>query len=801
MTVPDQIERGYVPAPRPPDEEERLRALRELAILDSEPEEAYEDLARLASSLCSVPIGLISFLDNDRQWFKAHPGLDAQETPRDSAFCGYTILQDQTFVVPDASKDERFAGNPLVKGEPFIRFYAGVPLRTASGYRVGTLCVIDRKPHELKAEQLEALTILAKQAANLLEMRRLVIEFRRAADAERQTSSRLAAIYDAATEVAILALSPDGIVTSFNRGAEGMLGYPASSIVGRESALVFFHQHELDERARALSSVFGRDFHGLDAIVEYARQGSYENREWSLRHRDGHSVVVDLVVTAMRDSRGAVTGFVAVAKDVTDRKRVEEAQREREEWFEMLSEASPVGIFRTDVNGHCQYTNSRWQELAGLSLEQSLGAGWADAIHPDDRDSVFAQWLQSISGGREMKTEYRFLRPNGEVALVRSRTRPVRDAHGDISGFVGNVEDITTERRAEEALRASEQRMRAILDNILGSLVTIDSHGIMTSANRAAVRLFGYSIEEMIGQKLTLLVPDTVGDKVEYLRQGQIKALGQITEWEGQRKNGEIFPFELSMFAFPTPRGMELAGSIRDISDRRAVEQAKREFISNVSHELRTPLTSIRGSLRLLLSGVMGEVDPEIRRMIDMAERNSNRLLSLINDLLDLERLEGARMTLQMEEVPLDVILRKSAESVAQVALQAKIGIDVSNTGEIVRVDEYRIIQVVVNLLSNAIKFSPPGSSVLVTAQAAGSDVEIRVTDRGRGIPANARNAIFERFQQVDASDSKAKGGAGLGLAICRAIVEQHGGTIGVDSEEGRGSSFWFLVPRVVKNG
>jgi PAS domain S-box-containing protein len=801
VTVSDQTERGYVPAPRPPDEEERLRALHELAILDSEPEEAYEDLARLASSLCGVPIGLITLLDSDRQWFKAHPGLDAQETPRDFALCGYTILQNQTFVVPDASKDARFAGNPLVKGEPFIRFYAGVPLRTASGHSVGTLCVVDSKPHELKAEKREALNILAKQATNLLEMRRLVIEFRRAADAERQTSSRLAAIYDAATEVAILALSPEGIITSFNRGAEGILGYSATSIVDRESALIFFDQHELDERTRALSSVFGRDFQGLDAILEYARQGSYENREWSLRHRDGHSVLVDLVVTAMRDSRGSVTGFVAVAKDVTDRKRIEEAQQESEEWFEMLSEASPVGIFRTDVDGHCQYTNSRWQEIAGLSLEQSLGAGWAAAIHPDDRDSVFAQWSQSISRGMEMELEYRFLRPNGEVALVRSRTRPVSDAHGDITGFVGTVEDVTAERQVEEALRASEQRTRAILDNMLGSLITIDSHtGTITSANRAAVRLFGYSIEELVGQKLSLLVPDAVGDKREYLRQGRIKALGRITEWEGQRKNGAVFPFELSMFAFPTPRGMELAGSIRDISDRRAVEQAKKEFISTVSHELRTPLTSIRGALRLLSSGVMGGVDPEIRRMIDMAERNSNRLLSLINDLLDLERLEGGRMTMQIEEVSLEVILRKSAESVAPVALQEKIEIEVSSTSEIVRADEYRIVQVVVNLLSNAIKFSQAGSSVLLTAQPAGSDVEVRVTDRGRGIPANVREAIFERFRQVDASDSKAKGGAGLGLAICRAIVEQHGGTIGVDSEEGRGSTFWFRLPRVVKS-
>ena len=790
---------GYIPAPLPPDEEERLRALRELAILDTESEVAYEDLAKLASYVCGVPIGLISLLDYERQWFKAHPGLDATETSRDVAFCGYTILQDDVFVVPDATRDPRFAGNPLVTGEPHVRFYAGVPLRTSSGFAVGTLCIIDQRPHELSEQQRNSLIIIARQAANLLEMRRLMIELRRAADSERQISSRLAAIYDAATEVAILALSPEGIVTSFNRGAESMLGYSSVSVVGRESALIFFDQPDIDERTRALSAVFGRPFEGLDAILEYARQGSYEHREWSLRHHDGHSVVADLVVTAMRDNRNAVTGFVAVAKDITDRIRIEEAQRESEEWFEKLSEASPVGIFRTDVHGHCQYTNSRWQEIAGLSLEESLGAGWANAIHPDDRDSVFAQWSQAISRGREMEQEYRFLRPDGTVALVRSRTRAVADARGDITGFVGIVEDVTAERRAEEALRASEQRTRAILDNMLGCLITIDSNGLITSANPASVRIFGYPQEELVGQNLAMLVPDSVGDKRAYMRQARVKSLGRITEWEGQRKNGEVFPFELSMFAFPSSRGLELAGSIRDISDRRAAEQAKKEFISTVSHELRTPLTSIRGALRLLSAGVMGQVDDEVRRMIDMAERNSNRLLALINDLLDLERLEGGRMSLQIEETPLEMVLRKSVDSVSAFAVQEKIEIRVGETGEYVRADEYRLIQVVVNLLSNAIKFSEPGTPVDVEAAPAGDYVEVRIIDRGRGIPAGTSDAIFDRFRQVDASDSKAKGGAGLGLAISKAIIEQHGGTIGVDSVEGRGSSFWFRVPRADK--
>ncbi len=799
MTASQEPRPGHAPAPHPPDEAERLRALQSLSILDTPPEEGYDELIALASFICGVPIAFIGLMDHDRLWFKARRGLAAAESPRDLAFCGYTILQSDIFVVADTNADPRFAGNPFVTGEPHIRFYAGVPLRTPAGHNVGTLCVVDTKPRQLSTQQREALIILARQAAALLEMRRLLSDLRRSAAAERQTATRLAAIYDAATEVAIIAMAPDGIVTTFNSGAEQMLGYSTPSLVDRESALIFFDPKDLQERNDALSSVFGRTFHGLDAILEYARQGTYDHREWTLRHRDGHTCVVDMVVTAMHDGRGGISGFVAVAKDVTDQKRAEEARRESEEWFAMLSEASPVGIFRTDVHGQCQYTNPRWQEITGLTLEQSLGTGWTNAIHHDDREDVFARRNESIRRGEDYEMEFRFVRPDGELALVRSRTHPVMDARNQITGFVGIVEDITVARQAEEKVRASEQRVRAILENMLGGLITIDPNSVITSVNPAAERMFGYTAEELVGRSLATLVPDSVGDKNAYLQAARPKSLGHITEWQGQRKNGEVFPFGLSMFAFPTPRGVELAGDLRDLSETRAAEQAKKEFISTVSHELRTPLTSIRGSLRLLSSGVMGPLDPEVRRMVDIAERNSTRLLALISDILDVERLEGARMAMQIGDASLDSIFRRAAESVAAFAQQEKVEIRMAPTTELVRADEFRLTQVLLNLLSNAIKFSPAGAVVDVEARAKEAFVEVRVTDRGRGIPPDGRQAIFERFQQIDASDSKTRGGAGLGLAISKAIVEQHGGSIGVDSEEGRGSSFWFLVPRVLK--
>jgi len=786
-------------APAPPDEEARLRALFETHVMDTQPEKAFDEIAELASQICGTPIALVTFLDAERQWFKSHYGLAVTETPRDQAFCGHAILQDDVFEVNDALLDERFADNPLVSGDPRIRFYAGAPLRTAGGYQLGTLCVIDRAPRALTDAQRKALQVLSRQVVNLLETRRLVAELGSIAVENQRTARRLTAIYDAATEIAMFSTNSRGVLTTFNRGAELMLGYRAAEVVGTTSAATFFDQHELLERAAQLTELFGQPLSGFEAVVEYARQGAVETREWTFRHlTDGHPIVVEVMATAIREAEGLLVGFVLIANDITDRKRAEEARRESEQWFQTLSNASPVGIFRTDVHGHCEYTNPHFQKLSGQRFEETLGTGWTAAIHPEDRDAAFAAWSQTVRMGSEFEVEYRLIPSVGPPSLVHARASAVIGSQGEVTGYVGTIQDITEARRAEESLRASEQRTRAIIDNMMSGLITIDRDSVIRTVNPAAERLFGYQAGELIGQPLTMLVPDAVGSKLGHLLQGRTKSLGQLTEWEGQRKNGEVFPFELSMFSFTTADGVQLAASMQDVSARKAAEQAKRDFLSTISHELRTPLTSIRGSLALIAAGVMGDVPAEIRRMIDLAERNSTRLLALINDLLDIERMESGRMEMELRDVALDPILTRSAESVRALSDQQNISIQVASSGCHVRADEHRIAQVLINLLSNAIKFSPRDSVVDVTTVCSDSMAEVRVTDQGRGVPEAARQRIFERFAQVDASDSKAKGGAGLGLAICKAIVDQHGGEIGVSSAEGAGSTFWFRLPRAI---
>ena len=327
-----------------------------------------------------------------------------------------------------------------------------------------------------------------------------------------------------------------------------------------------------------------------------------------------------------------------------------------------------------------------------------------------------------------------------------------------------------------------------------------DSRGILELVNPAAERMFGYTSAELVGKYLGMVLSLPSGaDPHVFLREVLGKSLGKVAELEGKRKNGEIFPFELSLFQVETPEGRRFAGSVVDVTERHEVDRLKREFVSSISHELRTPLTSIRGSLGLLAGGALGPLSPDAADIVAVAERNVVRLIGLINDILDLERLDGGRLEMEFEPSGAAAIVERSLEAVRSFAAQSNVDLTVDPVAASVRVraDADRLVQVLVNLVSNAVKFSPPSGAVTVRVVLAPGMAEFQVEDQGRGVPPALREAIFERYRQVEASDSRRKGGAGLGLAICKAIVEQHGGAIGVRGTEETGSLFWFRIPLV----
>ncbi len=228
---------------------------------------------------------------------------------------------------------------------------------------------------------------------------------------------------------------------------------------------------------------------------------------------------------------------------------------------------------------------------------------------------------------------------------------------------------------------------------------------------------------------------------------------------------------------------------------QREIDRLKQEFVAMISHDLRAPLTAIRGTLSLLAEGTYGELAETGQHRVRSAEQNVNRLISLINDLLDIERMEAGRLTLKPEDIPLAAIVEESIDSLRELADRRGIEWDVTVPDLEVRADYQRLVQLMVNLLSNAIKFSPERGKITISADRKDSCVEVQVIDRGPGIPAEYRKTVFERFHQIDSPEGASRQGSGLGLAIARAIVECHQGSIGVDSEEGSGSTFWFRIP------
>jgi PAS domain S-box-containing protein len=353
-----------------------------------------------------------------------------------------------------------------------------------------------------------------------------------------------------------------------------------------------------------------------------------------------------------------------------------------------------------------------------------------------------------------------------------------------LSAFIG----LATQALVEN-VRMRASNLSAVMTSAAEGIITLTPEGRGVFVNPSAARMLGYEPGELKGQMLFDLIVE--GE----IRSGNSDAVG---DEYFRRKDGTTFPVIFSSTPIRLESG-ETTGIVvtfTDITERRQVERIKDEFVSVVGHELRTPLTSIRGSLGLMAGGVFGELDEQGRRMLDIAVSNTDRLVRLINDILDIDRIEAGRVTMQKVRCRSDELVAQAIESMRGQADTAGVRMLGNADPVVMRADPDRVLQTLTNLISNAVKFSPRGEEVRITAHAVGDAVLFSVGDRGRGVPPDQREAIFERFGQVDASDSREKGGFGLGLPIARSIVEQHGGRIWVDSDPGHGSTFWFTLPR-----
>lgn len=360
--------------------------------------------------------------------------------------------------------------------------------------------------------------------------------------------------------------------------------------------------------------------------------------------------------------------------------------------------------------------------------------------------------------------------------------------------------NVELETRAGD-LHEIATRQRAIVDSAMDAILTLDPDGRIESINRAGERMFGYQPAQLLGhhvQRVLDLRRDDEGDFIGRLEtRREALVAGVVKELTAHRADGSRFPADVALGVMALPDGMHVVAMIRDISDRKRTEQLKNEFVSTVSHELRTPLTSIAGSLGLLAGGAVGILPPKGARLIEIAHANCHRLVRLINDILDIEKIESGELRFHMACVAMAELVARSVEGLRGYAEQHGVRIDLigETPAALVHADPDRIVQVVTNVVSNAVKFSPAQGVVEVAMACGDGFVRLSVRDHGPGVPDDFRDRIFSKFAQADSTDTRRKGGTGLGLAISKEIADRHGGRIWFESRPGLGATFHLDLP------
>lgn len=475
-----------------------------------------------------------------------------------------------------------------------------------------------------------------------------------------------------------------------------------------------------------------------------------------------------------------------------------------------ILDALPAQIALLDRAGCILVVNRQWQangESNGLPNGYSfVGRSYIDAC--TEAYGALAEGALAIAEGIRavlrgalpfFTQEYACPTPHG-LRWFQLLVSPLADPTK--RGAVVMHIDITSEMAVRNELRDTITRLNAIFDNALDGIVTINEQGAIESLNLGAGRIFGYVPDALLGRDASVLMPTFDAVLSERYRHHHGHVVGGHVggfecEIDGLRADGSSVPLALGLSEMRLGERLLYIGIVRDITERKRIERLQSEFISTASHELRTPLTSILASLKLITHGT--EALPAVSgRLIQLAYRNSERLKRLVDDILDVERLASGQVELELAPITLHELVAQYLEASAADAASLQVGLSLEAAATehpLVHADGERIHQVLGNLVGNAIKFSPPGAIVRLRIQEQHGWVRVEIEDSGIGIDPAFHGRIFERFARFDNSNTRSKGGTGLGLHISKALVERHGGRIDFRSEPGKGSTFWFELP------
>ncbi|MCM8732957.1 PAS domain S-box protein [Azospirillum sp. A1-3] len=599
-------------------------------------------------------------------------------------------------------------------------------------------------------------------------------------------------------------LSADGCVLRISDAVMDLLGHPSDMLTGT-SFDGHIHPDDVEEARHRFQ------------LRAAAPAGSSGRAVFRFRHADGGWRWLE-VTTRNELADPAIGGLVLTVRDISHHIALSERLRASEARYRTLAEAVPVGILQADADGQVLFANARLAGITGLEPDRLLGGGWLDAVHPDDRARVAADWRLDATGD-PAPTDFRFHDSDG--AGVDRRVLCQRMALED-GGTIATITDVSEYVHTANALRLSEARNEAILDTAAEAILTIDEAGVLHSFNRAAEAMFGVAAGDLLWRPLDRLIPLT-----DLREEGGVRlkfAPGQTTALiardraaEAERADGTRFPVELSVSASEVEGRRLYTAILRDVTERRrteaellaakdaaeAADRAKSTFIAAMSHELRTPLNAVIGFSQLLeaQSGRSvgdAERNDQMRDCVGAIRQAGEQLLAIIDDILDMARVDAGGLSLTEAPVDLSAVVDRAVADLHFHATRQSVTVEVVADGGLpsIRGDQRRLIQALGNLLSNAIKFSHPWDTVTLTAAlAADGWVELSVRDRGVGMRPEDIAKALTPFAQLDQGPTRRHEGVGLGLPLASRLVEAHGGTLTLDSALGQGCTATIRLP------
>jgi len=783
------------------DEAQRSRALEQYDLLNPATDPVLDDLTQMAAQVCETPLAMVCIADADALCVKATVGVDTPRLAPGSLPYQIAMQESSILQIPDTRLDPEFSPTGVIIEGRHYCFYAAAPLITSAGISLGILVVLDRHPRQLSEAQSNALNLLSRQVVVQLELNERARQMEFATHSQQRIESALtvegnfvSAVLDTIGALVVV-FDTEGRIVRFNRACEAVSGYDFPSLAGKCIWDHLIPPHEIPDAI---------------ATFEQLRNGAFpatfENR-WLNRFGDLKHIAWS--ATALRDTDGEIAFIIATGTDVTMQRAAELTLRESEAKYRQLVEGSLGMVFTHDIKGNLLSLNSHGAETVGRTVEQMVGHSLTEFI-PTKRRGAIHDYLKTILHHGEAQGLLHLAHSDGEVRVIAYRNKlievPERTPY-----VLGFGIDITEQVRTERKLNTLTRQSNSILESVGDGIFCIDLEGKVTVVNTAAAQMLGYRQEEMLGKVMHSLIHHTKPDGTPYAMEespvrkslsnfGTARVMDEIF-W---RKDGSCFPVEYiarPLIETHTTESGEIRASgvvvaFTDTTERRALDRMKDEFISTVSHELRTPLTSLRGALGLLSGGALEARPEKSQQMLEIAINNTDRLVRLVNDILDLERISSGKNELHLAIVRADKLLSEavSTQQARTPGLSTRIFFAADDTR--VWADTDRVLQVLHNLLSNAIKFSEADGEIHLTARDLDDQEALfEVRDYGRGIPEDKLENIFDRFRQGDASDSRALGGTGLGLAICRSIVNQHGGRIWATSTPGKGTTFHFTLP------